>query len=266
MSDLEFKASIETGVVNCNFETVKANVLSMIKPCDLCVIAENIDEAKVIMADVNKVKKKINDRRIELERQYMNPFNDFKNSCNELIEMLDSGYIKLSNQTRSFDESEKIKKHLEIKEYYDNQEFKLVEFERLFDYKWLNKSTAKKTWQAELDRKLESIKEDLNNINEINVDVSSDTQLIKTYYLKSLNVSNAIADFKNHKILIQQINKDTTSNNEVSEALKGSDTVYRERIVVEFKANREFYNQMNLLIKKFDVESKIIEREDINND
>lgn len=113
---------------------------------------EDTEEAKDVKAKLNKVSKGFDDRRKELEKEYMKPFNVGKQQIKELCTMLNEAYTNINNQLNGFEEDDKAKRTLEL----------LTELQPIFAESkitidpikyikptWLNKSTKQSVIIAE---------------------------------------------------------------------------------------------------------------------
>lgn len=119
------------------------------KYSNLVITDENIKDAKKVKTYLNKMKKSLNDARIEKEREMMKPFNEFKASIDSLIKQIDQTITPIDERIKEADEAEKERKKelikQEIKEIIDGHNIAEEEagfFE--FDAKWLNKSAKMK--------------------------------------------------------------------------------------------------------------------------
>lgn len=115
----------------------------------LVITDENISDAKKAKTYLNKMKKALNDARIQKEREVMQPFNEFKASIETLIKQLDETIDPIDQKIKEADvlareqKKEKIKK--EIMEIIDGHG--ITEEEAGFfeiEPKWLNKTAKMK--------------------------------------------------------------------------------------------------------------------------
>ena len=82
-----------------NYEQLRADLTTALKDYESRVYTEDtIAEAKEDRAKLNKLKKAINDERIAREKEYMQPFNEFKSQAKELCEMIDTASSGIGEQ------------------------------------------------------------------------------------------------------------------------------------------------------------------------
>ena len=76
--------------IEFNYEELKQELEQKVKYYSTLVYTdEQIGDAKADRSDLNKLKKALNDERIRREREYMQPFHEFKMRINEIIEIID---------------------------------------------------------------------------------------------------------------------------------------------------------------------------------
>lgn len=148
----------------------------------------NIDTAKKDKAMLNNASKVLNARRIEFEKEFLKPFNEFKDVVNETIKLIATCTSKIDTVVKDSEAKEKEAKRSLITNYWKGKEFTLVSLEKIFDDKWLNKGTKEKVIYNEIDSKIAQIKDDIVTLEAIGEDV----ELLKSIYLESLNVNSTI--------------------------------------------------------------------------
>lgn len=76
--------------ITFNYEELKQELTEKVSMYETLVYTDDqIKQAKADKANLNKLKKALNDERIRREREYMQPFNDFKQKINEIIGIID---------------------------------------------------------------------------------------------------------------------------------------------------------------------------------
>ena len=77
--------------ISFNYEELKQELAAKVSMYETMIYTDDqIKEAKADKANLNKLKKALNDERIRLEKEYMVPFNDFKAKVNEIISIIRS--------------------------------------------------------------------------------------------------------------------------------------------------------------------------------
>lgn len=77
--------------IDFNYEELKAELTSKVSFYETLVYTDDqIKDAKADKANLNKLKRALNDERIRREKEYMQPFNVFKAQINEIIGIIDN--------------------------------------------------------------------------------------------------------------------------------------------------------------------------------
>ena len=160
--------------------------------------SDNIDGAKKDKALLNKAAKTLNDKRIELEKQFMSPFLTVKNTIAETCELIKTASNAIDMVVKESDVIEKADKRKTIEALYSAIESPILALERVFDDRWLNKSVSIKMVYAELKVKFDSILSDLGTIEsmeEMGFE-KSDTEGAKAVYFRNLKLTEAMEHLK----------------------------------------------------------------------
>ncbi len=153
-----------------NYEELKQAIEEKTKPYEMTVYtADQIPLAKSDRAMLNKLKKTLNDDRIRREREYMQPFTDYKCKINEIIGIIDKGVKNIDGQIKSAEENRKEEKMQEILNLWNgnNNIPEWLHIKQIFNDKWLNASVKISTIEKELTAKLEAIEKDLTVLREL---------------------------------------------------------------------------------------------------
>ena len=81
--DLELQSRLTIGTLESNAEAIRKVVLKHLEDYTPENYIGRADEAKADKALLNKAEKALNTKRLELEREYMEPFNKFKITITE---------------------------------------------------------------------------------------------------------------------------------------------------------------------------------------
>ena len=264
MAQLEVIASAETGLLKFNKESLMMAIQNEIVRYDIEVTDDNIKESKEARARLNKVSKALDDKRKEIKKQYQEPLVKFENDVKEVKKIIDDASKKINDQLIEFENKEKeIRKNEIMTHFLSLNCHELITLDRLFDEKWLNKTN--KTWKVELEAKVNKIWDDLNIINQF--DLTSGEKLeLKGYYIETLDISSARARFDSIRAIKNTLNKNAQNIDSKQQSTKEDTNIEgakKVRKIVEFVANREFYDEMNKLIMEYRPSVKLIESEDI---
>ena len=151
---------------------------------------DDIKEAKADRAMINKSSKALNDTRIELEKIYMQPFNKFKDVVKDTCDMLDLTSNSIDLQIKKFEQEEKDAKMKQIREYFDENNEYLVNFDRCFKSNWLNKNKGIAVVKAEINEVFELVEADFDKLKEHFYSEPCYTAIIDRYQ-NTLDYNNA---------------------------------------------------------------------------
>ena len=129
---------------------------------------KQIKDAKTDRADLNRLKKALNDERIRREKEYMQPFNAFKAQINEIIRIIDKPVALIDNQIKEYEEQQRQEKKKKIEEFfsaYPHPEW--LKLSQIWDDKWLNSSVPLKRVQEEIDGHVDNIEQDIATLSEL---------------------------------------------------------------------------------------------------
>lgn len=189
-SDLNLRVSEKKlGELKTNATQIKALVEQSIHKYDVNNYSEeNIAKARADRAVLNGAATKLNAKRIEIEREFMAPFAEFKAIVSETISLIGSAIIKIDAVINGAEEKYREKKRDLIAEYFDSKGFRIVTLNRIFNARWMNKAMKLSEIYKEIDATIEKIESDLEALKTI----EGDDMLIQTVYLETLSLNAAI--------------------------------------------------------------------------
>lgn len=217
--DLELIISDKTlGSLTTNAKDIKALVEKSLPNYDIQNYSEdNIDAAKKDKAMLNNASKVLNAKRIEIEKEFMKPFSEFKDIVAETVKLISECSSKIDVVVKQSEQKEKDKKKQLIQGFWDTKEFKLVSFDKIFDEKWLNKGAKIKDVHSEIDTKIAKINDDIITLDAIGEDVET----LKAMYLDNLNINATIQHANTLKLNREKLQPKAVENNvEIPEPIK----------------------------------------------
>lgn len=163
---------------------------------------EQLKEAKTERASVNKIVKKVADYRKEIVNKFNEPLENFVNTAKEVEALLKDASNCIDVQVKKYEEEEKENKKAECENLFNEMIgdlSELVSFEKVFNNRWLNKTTKMSEVESDIKPIIEKINSGLNAIKELNSDF--ETELINTF-LEDFDITRAI--FKNTQLKEQK--------------------------------------------------------------
>lgn len=145
---------------------------------------DNIDEAKKDKAVLNKASKILNDKRLELERQWLQPFGEFKTIVNDTIGLIKEASGKIDFVVKSVELKAAEEKLTEIKNYYQSKKYgEVIAFERIYEKTWMNKSNKLPFVFGEIDGIIGDVKRNIESL---------ESQEEKAHYLETLDIAETL--------------------------------------------------------------------------
>ena len=128
--------------ITFNYEELKQELTKKVSMYETMVYTDDqIKEAKADKAQLNKLKKALNDERIRREKEYMQPFNEFKTQINEIIGIIDKPVAVIDAQVKAYEDKQKQDKMELIKALWKEQDVpEGLTLEKVFDERMLNVS------------------------------------------------------------------------------------------------------------------------------
>lgn len=175
-----------------NYEELKQELSDKVKMYETLVYTdEQIKSAKADRADLNRLKKALNDERIRREKEYMQPFNVFKTQINEIIGIIDKPVALIDRQIKGYEEQQKQEKKKKIEEFfsaYPHPEW--LKLSQIWEERWLNASVSLKRVQEEIDGHVDNIEQDLATLSDL---PEFSFEAIETYKT-TLDLNKSIAE------------------------------------------------------------------------
>lgn len=197
--NLELKVQApKTQPVVFNYEELKAGLSTALADYKDRVYDESmIAEAKTDTANLNKLKKALNDERIFRKKEFEAPFKVFEDQVKELCGMIDEATSGIKAQLDAYEQKrieekrEAIKTTFsEIASQYDCLDF--VVLEKIYNQKWENKTTTDKAIATEITEAFEKATRDL----EVIAQMPNFSFEAKEVYKRTLDLNQAIAEGK----------------------------------------------------------------------
>ena len=224
-TDLELSISeLTLGSLTTNALQLRDYVGEVVKRYDAENYSDdNIDQAKADKALLNKAAKELNDKRIKLEREWAQPFQEFKGIITETCQMLTQASSKIDKVVGEVEWKAKEAKRTMIHELWERKGVTLFPLSKIWDEKWLNKTKRLPAVEKEIGEKLLKVEADLDSFNALD---EEDREVARAYYLDCFDLQRSLAYAR-----IMRENK---------EKLKAEEQA-RRQAEVESKATREAY-------------------------
>lgn len=180
--------------IDFNYEELKAELSSKVSFYETLVYTDDqIKDAKADRVKLRKLKDALNSERIRREREYMQPFNEFKAQINEIIGIIDKPIAVIDEQVKAFDEKRKAEKQKAIEELFDSIGFQnFVTLEKIQDPKWLNASVSMKSIEDQMRSRMYEIGNGVLTLSQLPEFGFEATEVFK----ETLDINKAISEAK----------------------------------------------------------------------
>lgn len=203
-------------IPEANFEELKKDLQEKVSKYENMIYNDNeIAQAKKDRADLNKLKKAINDKRIAMEKEYMQPFNEFKAKVNEILALLDKPILAIDTQVKNYEaQLVEAKKQWIEATFKQKSPFNWIKLEQIYNSKWLNSSFSKNAIEEEMDLSFSMIETELKSIDTLDY-----KEQALEVYKETLSLSMALDKVKQIKDL-DKILEEQKAKAEVKEEIK----------------------------------------------
>lgn len=197
------------------FDELRVDLKNRLNKYNSLVVTENaIQDAKSDRANLNKLKKAINDEKIKLKKE---AFDNFENQCKDLVALIDEAVGNIDTQVKIFEQKAKDNKLMKLKDMWAGKEIAdIIEYEQIHNEKWLNASAT----EASIDKAMNEIVDKYNSdVNILNSFIQNDEEYKYGYnlYIKSLDLSSVITKITDRRNIIKE-HEETKNNVENSSA------------------------------------------------
>ena len=188
---------LESYIISFNNEEIKQELSARLEKYNGLVYGDDsIKEAKTDRATLNKFKEAIENKRKEIKKSCMKPYEEFEAKIKEIVAMIDKPILAIDTQVKNYEQLKKDEKLEGIKAVYADRVgnlAKLIPLEKIFNQKWLNATYKGTEIEKEIRELFARVENDLQVIGEL----GSEYELqIKDTYLKNLDLTVALQEKK----------------------------------------------------------------------
>lgn len=226
--------------ITFNYEELKQEIAEKVKTYEVLVYDDTqIKLAKTDKANLNKLKKALNDERIRREREYMAPFNEFKAQINEIISIIDKPVAVIDKQVKAFDEKKRQDKIEAIKKLYEESEHpEWLELEQIFNERWLLAGTSMRQIQDGIEGWLNEIKTNLDIIANLPEFAFEATEVYKS----TLDVQKALNEGKRLSEMIKRKQEQERLQKEAEERAKAEAEAKKQAEMITNETGEAVFN------------------------
>lgn len=128
---------------------------------------EQMAAAKKDRATLNSLRKAISDRRIEVKKALLAPYDAFEAEVKEVVALIDKPIAMIDKQTSAYEEKIKEDKRTELIAFFKENVGELdgvLTFDMIFNPKWLNKTASVKSCKDDITSAIQKTETDIRAI------------------------------------------------------------------------------------------------------
>lgn len=178
---------------------------------------ETVKTAKNDRAELNNLVKVIDERRKKVKEVINQPYAEFEKELKEITDLIKKQSAEIDEQVKAFETAEKEEKRAKIMEAYEKAVGNLAEilpFSKVFDQRYLNKTCKLESAIADVQKKIEQVKTDLETIESVCGKYKLNA---KDIYVRTLDLSKAMAEEKRLKDLEEKLEAERIQKEKAAE-------------------------------------------------
>ena len=178
--------------IEFNFEELKQEItLKAERYKNMVYTDETIKDAKADKAKLNKFVTALDDKRKEMKKRCLQPYESFEKQVEELVSIINDPVELIDSQVKAYEEKIKAEKKAKIKTYWESTDHpEWLTCSQIFDQRWLNTTFSLKKVQEAIDERLAEIK---THITTIGMLPDFEFEAMETYK-RTLDINSAIAE------------------------------------------------------------------------
>ena len=187
-----------------NFEAVKKQIEDMVAPYEGYEVTEgNLKDAKALHAELSKMEKEIDQKRIAVKKKYMEPCDAFEVKANELKALITEKRTPIKSQIDGFEERRVEEKKALIEGLWHDAAVRKLndDMAGIFlgsafcscEKGWLNKGTTKKEISAAMEERVDEFMRGMDAIDIASGGNESLASVMGAEFLRTAKLDSAIA-------------------------------------------------------------------------
>ena len=182
----------DIGRLSTNIQEIRQEIIKMIPQYKASNYNEtNLEDAKADRAMLNKLAKGLNDERIKVEREFMKPFEAFKEDVNGTIAIVKEASAAIDAVVKTVENGVREQKRTDIERIWGTKKFDVFPLEKVFREPWMNKTTSLKAISLEMDSLIAAFHKQIESLK--GVADPEDWNAVYTTYITKLDYNDAVA-------------------------------------------------------------------------
>ena len=235
--------------IGWNKEQITSTVENIISQyTGLTYTEEQIKEAKKDRAILNAMKTDISNRRIQVKKELMAPYNVFEAEVKEVVAMIEKPIEMIDKQLIEYEERQKEEKKNELESFFNENVGGLegsLTFDMIFNTKWLNKTSSMKSCKDEIIKEIETANNDLMYIDS-NIPEKYAAYARDFYLRKNRNLSTVLREVARMEEIDRKAEEEKVAKLEAEKARRDQE----EALKAQNEIKSESFQEPNNTIKE----------------
>ena len=178
--------------IEWNHEEIKAEVAEKVEYYKTLVYTDDqVKDAKADRAKLNAFVKALEDKRKEVKKKCLEPYEKFEKEMKEIISIVNEPIALIDTQIKGYEDEKKKKKYDDILNAWKEIDApEGITLEKIYNPKWLNASVSLKKAVEEMTEKVEEIRSNLATLEKLPAFGFES----KTVYLETLDMNRALSE------------------------------------------------------------------------
>ena len=234
--------------IGWNKEQIKEAVVSITEQYrGLAYTEAQLQEAKADRAKLNAMKKDISDRRIQVKKALLEPYEKFEAEVKEVVALIDEPIAMIDEQIVAYEERTKEEKRQALEKFFTENRAdlpELITFDKIFNPKWLNKTSSLSSCKNEIKKAIEDIKADLSVIRS-SLSGKYSVYAEEFYLKREMNLSKALSEANR----IQEMDKKAEEEEQKRAKIEEEAKIRRELETQEAREHQNSPQQGGLTVE-----------------
>ena len=234
--------------IGWNKEQIKEAVISITEQYrGLAYTEEQLQEAKADRAKLNAMKNDISERRTQVRKALLEPYEKFDKEVKEVVALIDEPIAMIDEQIVAYEERTKEEKKQTLEKFFTENRADLPEiitFDKIFNPKWLNKTSSLSSCKKEIKKAIEDITADLSVIRS-SLSGKYSVYAEEFYLKREMNLSKALSEANR----IQEMDKKAEEEEQKRAKIEEEAKIRRELETQEAREHQNSPQQGGLTVE-----------------
>jgi len=201
--------------IDWNMDEIRGQVAAMMETyTDMVYTPDTMKLAKEDRAKLNKFVKIVEDKRKEIKKKWLEPYNRFEAEIKSVLELIQGPIGMIDGQIKNFENQQKEEKRKKLQDVYQENIGNLGEilpFDKIFNQRFLNATYDFDKTAGEIKASIEKVETDLATIDGLD---SKYKLNVKDVYVRTLDLSKAMAENTRLKALEEKLEAERKAKEE----------------------------------------------------